>query len=178
MSVSGQGPAVHELNRKWVLFLHIKNKNKKYADNTQEIYEIGDIETFWRVFNNIPTPSVFFTNERKLKFLKKTGEIPASLSFFTRGISPSWEDPKNINGGEWSIRKFKNISEFDQLWQNTLLILIGENYEKSEHINGVRIVDCTRDMQVMYRLEIWFDDISLNSFFDKKIRELLNIPSD
>jgi len=33
---------------------------------------------------------------------------------------------------------------------------------------GLRVVDCTRDSQVMYRVEIWFDSTEYASIFFRK----------
>ena len=30
----------------------------------------------------------------------------SSISLFRKGILPKWEDPKNVNGGEFALRRF------------------------------------------------------------------------
>ena len=166
------------LNREWTLYFHAKNQGKKYADNKEKLIDIPDIHTFWGTMNNMPTPSQMFSDGTGVKkILKRTGQTPNALSFFVKGIDPSWEDPKNINGGEWSIRKFKEVVCVDELWQNLLVNLIGETFENSEHVNGVRVVDCTRGDAVMYRIEIWFDSTKYNVFFEKKIKEICGLPN-
>ena len=164
------------LNRDWTLFYHAKDKNKKYSDNQIKLIDISDIKTFWGTFNNVPKPSEMFSDGKSIKRIKSTGHIPNALSFFSKGINPSWEDPMNEKGAEWSIRKFKDISGVDELWIGLLVTLIAEDFDNSEHINGIRIVDCTRDYQIMYRIEIWFDDVELSDFFESKIKEITNLP--
>ena len=164
------------LHRDWTLYFHAKDKSKKYIDNQKKLIDISDVKTFWGTFNNIPKPSEMFSDGRSIKRIKSTGQIPSALSFFSKGIDPSWEDPMNENGAEWSIRKFKDISGVDELWTNLLVTLISEDFENSEHINGIRIVDCTRETQIMYRIEIWFDDAELSKFFETKIKELTGLP--
>jgi hypothetical protein len=166
------------LHREWTLYFHAKNQGKKYADNKEKLIDISDIKTFWGTINNIPTPCQMFSDGSKnTKMLKRTGQIPNAYSFFKKGIDPCWEDPKNVNGGEWSIRKFKDVSPTDDLWLNLLINLIGETFDKSENINGVRVVDCTRDTQVMYRIEIWYDSLNDKAFFEKKIKEICELPN-
>ncbi len=165
------------LHRTWSLYFHAKNKDKKYTDNKQKLIDISDVLTFWQTMNNVPTPSEMFSDGVNKKVIGKAHETPAALSFFAKGIDPCWEDPKNVNGGEWSIRKFKDISGVDELWKNLLVDVISERFDNSERINGVRVVDCTRDSQVMYRVEIWFDSTEYASFFEKKIKELCSLPN-
>ena len=164
------------LNREWTIYFHAKNQGKKYADNKEKLMDISDIHTFWCTMNNIPKPSEMFSDGTKnVKTLKRTGQVPNAISFFAKGVDPCWEDPKNINGAEWSIRIFKNVEPADDIWLKFIVELIGETFDNSEHVNGVRIVDCTRDTQVMYRIEIWYDSVEYKSFFENKIREICGI---
>jgi len=168
------------LHRNWTLYFHAKNQGKKYAENKEKLIDISDLETFWKTINNMPSPSQMFSDGKTTKILKRTGQTPNALSFFVKGVDPSWEDPKNINGGEWSIRKFKEVSCVDEIWKNLLVDIVGETFEKSERVNGVRVVDCTRvdqngTTQVMYRIEVWYDSIDDKDFFSSKIKEICSL---
>jgi hypothetical protein len=165
------------LHRTWTLFFHAKNRDKKYSSNQTKLIDISDIKTFWGTFNNIPKPTLMFSDGKTDKIIKRTGETPNALSFFSKGIEPCWEDVKNSTGAEWSIRKFKDVSDVDVIWINLLVDIVSENFDHSENINGVRIVDCTRETQIMYRIELWFDDTSLNSYFESKLKELTRLPN-
>ncbi len=102
------------LNDKWVVYFHAKNSQKKYNDNTEKLIEFDTIEYFWRTFNNIPKPTDMFTSEYGVKKkLKRTGETPNAISLFRSNSYPTWEHETNINGFEWSLRKYKNFEEFD-----------------------------------------------------------------
>lgn len=52
-----------------------------------------------------------------------------------------WEDPQNVNGGRWqlTLEKFNKSSKgLQSLWQNSLLSLIGSQYDaESSYVNGV-----------------------------------------
>ena len=105
-----------------------------------------------------------------------TGEIPNAISLFRVHSYPTWEDTTNQKGFEWSIRKFKDYKETNELWKKLIMMAVSEDYQHSEILNGVRIVDCTIDYKVMYRVEIWFSDKKYKEYFETKIKEILNLP--
>ena len=166
------------LNNTWCVYFHAKNQDKKYADNTTKLIEINNLKDFWGTFNNIPKPSKMFTEPGvPQKVLKRTGEIPNAISLFRKHSFPTWEDESNIKGFEWSIRKYKDFHEINDLWQNLILLSVSENFEHSEILNGVRVVDCTIDNKIMYRIEIWFSNKKYKEYFETKIKELLGLPT-
>ncbi len=110
------------------------------------------------------------------KILKRTGEIPNAISLFRKHSYPTWEDESNIKGFEWSIRKYKDFHEVNDLWINLASVVVSEDFENSHIINGIRVVDCTIDYKIMYRIEIWFSDKNYKDFFETKIKEFLNLP--
>lgn len=168
----------YRLNDTWCVYFHAKNTGKNYSDNTTKLIEFDNIEYFWRTFNNIPKPTVMFSEPGIYKkILKSTGEIPAALSLFRKNSFPTWEDPTNIKGFEWSIRKYKDFEQVNNLWINLIVKTVGENYEHSEILNGVRIVDCTIDYKIMYRVELWFSDKKYKEYFETKIKEILEVPT-
>jgi len=166
----------YTLNDTWSLYFHAKDSNKKYSDNTTKLSDISNIFDLWGTLNNIPTPRDMFSEINVKKTVKSTNELPAALSLFRSDSYPTWEHPSNCTGFEWSIRKFKDLSTIDDLWQNIILMAVGENYENSEVLNGVRIVDCTIDNKIMCRIELWFNDKKCKDYFEHKIKEILNIP--
>ncbi len=167
----------YTLNDTWCVYFHAKNTQKNYSDNTTKLIEFNDINTFWGTFNNIPKPTDMFSEIGiPQKVLKRTGEIPNAISLFRKNSYPTWEDKSNLNGFEWSIRKYKNFHEMNDIWSNLIITVVGEFYEHSEKLNGVRIVDSTIDNKIMYRLEIWFSDKKYKDYFETKIKELLNLP--
>lgn len=44
---------------------------------------------------------------------------------FKNGVSPTWEDPVNKNGGKWMVRLKKGLSS--RLWEELVLAIIGES---------------------------------------------------
>lgn len=146
-----------ELDDKWSLYLHYKDLGKLYNDNVEKLIDITDIVTFWRTINNIPKIYDIFSNGKSTKKIKRTNSTPCAYSFFRHGIFPCWEDDKNKNGFEFSIKNGTDLEKFQSEWINCILELIGNNNDLLSHVNGVRVVDCTKYTSVLYRLEIWVD---------------------
>lgn len=164
------------LNAEWILYFHAKNKDKLYADNTTLLMKMDTIKLFWQTLNNVPKPLEMFSDGVNKKVIKRTGEIPNALSFFRKTSYPSWEHESNMNGYEWSLRRFKDVRDINIVWINLLVSIISEKDEYSESINGVRLVDCTIDNKVMYRIEIWLNNKDLKDYFEIKLKEILNVP--
>lgn len=166
-----------ELNDSWNVYFHAKNDKKKYADNTTFLYNIKTIKNIWEVFNFIPDPQTMFSAYNiPQKKIKRTNEIPNAISVFRNNSYPQWEHESNYTGYEWSLRKQKNIYDTNLLWINLVCTVLGENFENSEFINGVRIVDCSIDNKVIYRFEIWIAEKQHKDFFENKIKTFLELP--
>ena len=167
-----------KLNDIWCVYFHAKDSNKKYADNTTKLIEVDNIKDFWGTFNYIPKPTDMFTEPGvPQKVLKSTHQIPNAISLFRKHSYPTWEDDSNIKGFEWSIRRYKDFNEVNDLWWNLIATSVGECYKHSEILNGVRVVDCTIENKIMYRIEIWFSNKKFKEYFETKIKELLKLPS-
>ena len=147
-----------ELSHKWSLYLHYKDLGKLYNDNIEKLMDISDIQTFWGTFNNIPTVYDIFSDGVHIKKIKRTNAVPCAYSFFREGIFPCWEDDKNKHGFEYSIKNGSDLKKIHSEWINCVLCIIGNETEIISHINGIRIVDCTKYTSVLYRMEIWVDD--------------------
>ena len=167
----------YPLNDTWCVYLHIKNASNNYSDNTKKLIDINNINDFWCTFNNIPKPTdMFSTINKPHKVLKNTNETPGAISLFRKGSYPTWEDPTNIKGFEWSLRKYKDFEQLNDLWLNLIIKIVGEDYNHSDILNGVRIVDSTIDYRIMYRIELWFSDKKYKEYFETKIKDILNVP--
>lgn len=119
----------HPLKYKWDLWVDnkIKAKSDNWLDTIKKIISVNTIENFWGVFNNIPTASDL--------------NAPSDYYLFKENIIPCWEDVSNINGGKMTIvlKKQKdrvNYELLDNIWSNTVLAAIGENFN-SDLITGI-----------------------------------------
>jgi hypothetical protein len=108
------------LNTKWVLWCHLKTERNWDISTFIKVYEIGTIQEFWQVYNNINC----FDNQ--IFFLMR------------KGISPIWNTPENKEGGKWNI--YVNRKKVIESWIHLSLLAVGETLKiKGKAINGIAI---------------------------------------
>ena len=56
-----------------------------------------------------------------------------------------------------------------------ILNLIGNKESIMSHINGIRVVDCTKYSSVLYRMEIWVDNENYKSDIEKIMKNKFNL---
>ena len=58
---------------------------------------------------------------------------------FAEGIAPKWEDPRNEEGGRWTINVPKTGGDrmLNDLWLDSMLACVGEMYEDGDDVCGV-----------------------------------------
>ncbi|KAG8373204.1 hypothetical protein BUALT_Bualt12G0146700 [Buddleja alternifolia] len=68
----------------------------------------------------------------------RPSKFPANADFhlFRAGVEPKWEDPECANGGKWTVMSSKK-SDLESMWLETLMALIGEQFDDTEEICGV-----------------------------------------
>jgi hypothetical protein len=113
----------YKLKNDWVLWFHKVNDNNWSLDSYSKVFEI---KTYFDI--------LFILNEIK--------NISSGMFFIMKdGISPIYEDSKNINGGYWSMRITKKDSF--EIWEKIIYfmcidtITIDDKYEIN--INGLSI---------------------------------------
>ena len=111
-----------------------RHKEKDYLDNIKKIFtfsNLADFLGFWRntIYNQITS---IFTNPYNLtvKQVKGTDFKIGSLALFRDNIRPEWEDPKNMHGGEYSV-KFNggDKNEIINMWQTIIFSVVGGTFE-------------------------------------------------
>ena len=149
----------YPLANKWNVWEH-RNDQEKYEDNLVFVTSFSDVPTFWNIFHHLPHPGDFFFGNRKPRCLIGNRSV-VSYSIFKDGIIPKWEDPVANAGGEWRIRRFKNLDELDRIWEDITCLVVGNTLENTDNILGVRVVDSSHPdtNKAMYNVEIWFDDM-------------------
>lgn len=109
------------LNDTWVLWYHSLSDKEWTKDTYTKITEINSLEKFFMTYNS------FKTFNKGMFFLMR------------KDIFPQWEDESNINGGYWSFKIPKLIS--DEAWFNLSSCCIGECLTKvvddMDDINGI-----------------------------------------
>ena len=156
----------YPLEDTWNLYLHYKDLGKFYNQNVEKLIEISDICTFWGTFNNIPKIYEIFSDGKSIKKMKRNNATPCAYSFFRKDIFPCWEDNKNKEGFEFSIKNGNDLKKFQNEWMNILIELISNKNDDYKIINGVRIVDCTKFDSVLYRMEFWADSENNKSLLE------------
>ena len=167
---------IHKLNDTWVLWEHQKNNDNNYDQNTKELGSFDTLQDFWRYYNNYPVPSAIFSDGVNKPLIQDPDREVASISLFKKGILPKWEDPKNNEGGEIAIRKFKNIQELDELWENISMLCVGSQIYNPELVTGIRVVDSSiPNKKALYRVELWFSDKNKKDEIENSFKSLLNL---
>lgn len=156
----------HKTEHTWALWEHRPAEKKsttsaEWANLQKKLFEFSTVEEFWRHFQHVPKPSeVFFDGKTR----KRVGAPPddrciESFSIFKKGTAPEWEDPANITGGEWNLRKQGRGPDdvVDDWWMNLVLALVGETIDTDDYITGARVVDKSngKGNHSVYRIELW-----------------------
>ncbi|GMH29172.1 hypothetical protein Nepgr_031015 [Nepenthes gracilis] len=114
----------HRLERKWTFWFDNQSRAKGAAWGTslRKVYTFDTVEEFWCLYDQIFKPS----------------KLPANADFhlFKAGIEPKWEDPECANGGKWTVT-ISGKANLDNMWLETLMALIGEQFDENEEICGV-----------------------------------------
>ncbi|XP_050235083.1 eukaryotic translation initiation factor 4E-2 [Mercurialis annua] len=113
----------HPLEHRWTFWFDnpsAKSKQATWGSSMRPIFTFGTVEEFWSMYNNIHHPS-------KLA-------VGADFHCFKDKIEPKWEDPVCANGGKWTVTYSKGKS--DTAWLNTLLAMIGEQFDHGDEICG------------------------------------------
>jgi hypothetical protein len=86
---------------------------EEYEASLHKLCTFSTVQDFWAYFNNLPSVE-------KLRF-------KSSYHLMKAGVTPIWEDPKNANGGFWTMRISKHDTGY--VWKELVLALIGEQFE-------------------------------------------------
>jgi hypothetical protein len=135
--------------------------NPNNNDNLKEICQFDTIQDFWLCFNSLPS---VYGLELKHSFhlMKKVEKEDKSID----SIRPLWEDPENINGGEWIFRVDKKYAE--DVWRELILAIIGEQYSDYLKVEGDDICGLSVSTRpVDYVFQLW------HRVYDEKEKEIL-----
>ncbi len=100
--------------------------------------------------------------------------------FFKKGIKPMWEDSKNLDGGRWlhTFDKSKeSIKILENCWVNTLLSLIGSQYEEENAFVNGAVVNIRHKFN---KLALWTNNqrnTNMQNKIGKRFKRFLNVKS-
>ncbi|CBY20311.1 unnamed protein product [Oikopleura dioica] len=118
------------LNSKWTFWLDKSVPGAtaaQYEANLRNLYTVSTVESFWCVYNNIPTPS----------------RVACRYSYhLMRGTRrPIWEDAENVNGGYWKLKCPKIHTA--TVWKELVLACIGEQFVEAtaaeDDVTGISV---------------------------------------
>lgn len=127
-----------ELNHSWNVYYHSSDSNWDFS-SYKSIMKIKTGKDLISFNENVP--------ENIIKY--------AMLFVMKEGVHPTWEDPKNINGGCFSY-KVLNTHVVD-VWKKMMYALCGETIianPHTKHVNGITISP-KRNFCI---LKIWLDN--------------------
>jgi len=126
MNTQTTTPTIHTLNDKWVLYHHLPS-NKDWTISGYDIImnDIDTIEKTIQINESIPEDSIKYS----MWFLMR------------KGVSPLWEDPKNVGGGNFSFKVVnKHVYE---VWKHMFYLLCGGSLcvdaKYNKYMNGITI---------------------------------------
>ena len=132
------------LPNKWTLYLYEKQLFKKMADRPnfkatpcKELCTIGTVNDLIYILQLMEVKT-----EPKIKLgpitSNKINLDANDYIIMRKGIEPIWEDPKNSNGGTFTI-KMNHIRGYD-VWSTFVMYMLGETmtYEM-DNINGITV---------------------------------------
>lgn len=132
------------LPNKWILFLYDKALFKKITNRPnfqgKPYKEVCSIETVNDLIYILKIMRV--RNDTKLRIdladTNRTNLDANDYIIMREGIEPIWEDPKNKNGGTFSIKMGHTHGQ--DVWETFLLHMLGETLTSNmETINGISV---------------------------------------
>ncbi|AAG12639.1 eukaryotic translation initiation factor 4E, putative; 82364-84055 [Arabidopsis thaliana] len=112
-----------------------KSNQVIWGSSLRSLYTFATIEEFWSLYNNIHPPTKWVSG--------------SDLYCFKDKIEPKWEDPICANGGKWTM--FFPRATLESNWLNTLLALVGEQFDQGDEICGAVLNFRTRGD----RISLW-----------------------
>lgn len=132
------------LHSRWTLWFdnpRFAAPDTLWKDNLTNCGTFDNVESFWRIYNNVKPPSQL--------------SLQSNYHVFREGILPTWEDPVNLEGGKFVYTMQKKISKTgvcDESWMFTVLAVIGETLD----LDGDQVVGAVVSIRKSQdRIALW-----------------------
>ena len=157
IQVSNCSSEKHMLSDKWVLWAHLPHDTDWSLKSYIKIMDIENLEGLLMLQRVIPEKMV----KNCMLFMMKSG------------INPTWEDPKNRDGGCFSF-KISNKNVFKS-WNQLLVSLIVNNLSKNDKfldkITGVTI----SPKKTFCIIKIWMESVQYQSVMMMENIDFMNV---
>eukprot|EP00759_Apiculatamorpha_spiralis_P007404 PhF_6_TR14495/c0_g1_i1/m.23045/K03259/EIF4E; translation initiation factor 4E len=118
--------SANPLSKPYTLWFYQRSNSKQVRQSTFElslrvIANVKTIEEFWGVYTRLIRPSAM--------------PVGSDIYVFEQGVTPTWEDPINRNGGKYIIRTTKEGTDY--LWEEVLMAVLGNSLSCSSEVVGL-----------------------------------------
>lgn len=103
----------------WTLWAHLPHDTNWNLESYKQIMDITSLEEAIMLFENLP--------ESVIK--------NCMLFVMRKGVYPTWEDPKNRDGGCFSYKI--NNKFVEETWKNLSYVLLGETLTSEDYSNNI-----------------------------------------
>lgn len=157
------------LEHRYSFFYMRRDSSRKDSENyASSIIKIGSFDSvngFFGIYDHLVKPS------------SVPAGCVADYHLFREGITPTWEDPRNKNGGKWIMRLRKTKEGLSSLyWEELLLSIIGEDFgDLTDHICGAVVsIRANDDIVCLWNADA--NDSEATNRLRDLIREKLDLP--
>mmetsp|Transcript_4980 Transcript_4980/g.16318 ORF Transcript_4980/g.16318 Transcript_4980/m.16318 type:complete len:296 (-) Transcript_4980:1568-2455(-) len=136
-----------------------------YASSIIKIGSFDSAEGFFGLYDHLLKPS-------------SSACIGTDYHLFRQGVTPTWEDAHNKNGGKWILRLRKSDDGLSSLyWEELLLAIIGEQFgDLTDHISGA-VVSIRANDDIISLWNVDANDHVANAEIRETIKRLLQLPN-
>ncbi|CAF1117846.1 unnamed protein product [Rotaria sp. Silwood1] len=157
----------------WTFWYLKPDKRIIWEKSLIKLIDIGFVEDFWATYNHLALPSRL-----------ATAKINSDYYFFRTGIRPMWEDPANANGGRWLLTFGSPDMKLDDLWQETLLGMIGDCFSQDSDPQPLSrfITGCVVSIRVRgHKMGLWLSEAQNANIvreIGRRWKSMMNLPSN
>ena len=153
----------YPLEFEWSFWFFKNNRDSEWKDNIILLTTVDNVEDFWSVYNHL----------RPVTDLHEG----CDYMFFKKGIQPMWEDEQNRDGGRWliSFDREQRQTCLANHWQNTLLSLVGSQYDKEYDLINGAVVNVRYKVD---KLSLWtkhYTEEKAQYKIGKRFKRILNV---
>lgn len=160
----------HALEHAWAFWGRGQRPSERgaVAWESEKLHEVTTVEAWWRLEKALQAPSGLAAG--------------ANYQLFRGGTAPTWEDPANARGGEWTLNLPSRCAALDGYWGALCLGCIGGELA-GDAGDGSEVVGVSLSVRKggVLRLNVWTKtkaDGEAQKAIGARIRESLALPED